>query len=109
MRFEMACQLVERVIHQGVVGDTWRSGRETREPRRTLTVVGKQAMDVGPDDTAVGRDGAFRRAVGKPREGTRAVGSLGHANMHFIARKRGAIEACALYLLQPLPRRERGL
>ena len=71
---QMGGQPIERLLDQAIVADRARAGAEARQPGGALAVVGEQAVDIGADHAAVGRDRALRRAVGEPREGPRAIG-----------------------------------
>ena len=59
MRGEVCRERVERILDQRVIADGY-SAAETCEPRRALTVIGEQAVDVSSDDAAVCRNGALR-------------------------------------------------
>ena len=73
---EMRRQRIERALDLIVIGDIRFAGAEAGEPGRALPVVGEQAVDIGADDPAVGRNRAFGRAVGKPRKRPRAIRAL---------------------------------
>ena len=102
MRGEMRRERVERALDRGVVGDAGRAGGEARKPGRALPVVGEQAVDIGADHAAVGRDRALGRSVGEPRKRPRAVRPFGHAHMHLVAGKRHAVGGRAAHRFEAL-------
>jgi len=77
MGFEMGGEPIERVLHQGLVSDGCRAAGKAREPRRALSVVGKEAVDIGAYHTAIGRDRALGHAIGS--SGTRVLTTLIYA------------------------------
>ena len=87
---EMRGKLVESLVDETVVSD------------RGLAVVGEKTVDVGADDTAVGRHGAFAKATCEFGEGPRAVGTFGHAHMHLVAGEGRSIGRLAFELFEPL-------
>src|SRR5512143_40092 len=50
---KMACELVEGLIDETVIGDRTLARAEALEPGRALAVVGEEAMDIGADDVPI--------------------------------------------------------
>src|ERR1700736_3177114 len=75
---------VEGRFDQVVVRDGCRTGTDAQEPGGTLSVVGKQAVDIGAEHAPVRRAGTFIRSPGKPCERPRAVTTVGTAQVILI-------------------------
>ena len=85
MGFQMGGETVEGRVDRSFVRDLRGPAGEARQPSGALAVVGEEAVDIRADHAAIRRHGAFRRPIGEAGEGSRAVGSLGHAHMHLVA------------------------
>src|ERR1700745_2355680 len=101
MRGKVRREAVERLFNQVVVGDAGRAGRQAGEPSRTLMIISKQPMNVGPEHAAVGRNRPVERTVVAPRERPSAVGAYRDAHMHLITAKRNAAIGRATDRLEP--------
>src|SRR6202035_5711969 len=84
-------QGIQRLLDEIFIGDVWRARAKTRKPRRALPVVGKQAVDISADHPAISSDRTLGRTIGGLREWLRAIFSVRHARVHFIAGKRSSI------------------
>ena len=90
MRGEMRGEPIKRLLNHLIIGDTSRASRQAAQPGRTLTIVGKQSVDVGAEHAAVGGYRSLRRTVVEPCKRARAVRPCGDAHVHLIATKRCA-------------------
>src|SRR6266404_6823502 len=109
MSGEMLRKFVQRFINQRIIGNRCLACRKAFEPCRALSILGKQAVDVGTHDASVRRNGPLRGSVGDARESPRAVRPLGQAHMHFISRERHAVARYPTYGLQALLRSQNRL
>ena len=86
MRLEVIGQRVERGLDARRVVEIRRRRAERAEPGAAEPVLAEHPVQVAPADTAIGRDRALGPAV-DPREGARAVGPVGRADMDLVAGK----------------------
>src|SRR5262249_56635572 len=98
----MACEPIQGSIHQRLVRDRCLTYAKAPEPRRALSIVGEQAVDVSSADASIGRNRPLRRPVGKPSKRPRAVGPFGQAHMHLVSGKRDAVAGRAAHRFEAL-------
>src|SRR5262249_27117411 len=98
----MAREPIQGFIHQRLVRDRCLTYAKAPEPRRALSIVGEQAVDVSSANASIGRNCPLQRAVGKPSKRPRAVGAFGQAHVHLISGERDAVACRAVYRLEAL-------
>lgn len=84
MALHMGCEAIKNGVHLRIIIQIRTLPTKPLNPRAALAIIREQAVNIGAEDPAIGRNCAIGMAIdaGKRQVARR---TRGFANMHFIA------------------------